>query len=304
MKNVLVLGKGYISSKIEKYWSLDENGYNLVRVARSEVDYLIDLDKLIYKYNPVVVVNCYGFTGKPNVDSCEEHAKECIKRNTYDTFNLLSKCEDFKIPFITISTGCVYNDETGRVFTEDDENNFGNTNPSSSVYSYSKSMFEQSFRILMDHYNRCNITDYSDRYLLRIRMPFDDEMDDKNYINKIIKYDKLLNYQNSITYIPDLVKFIEIIVQGGVESGIYNVVNENPITAERVLEIYKDVICIEKRVDRWYSTDDLLSMGLMKCRRSNCVLSTDKIKKYYPDLHTAEFAVRDALESWKYNEEK
>lgn len=301
MKNVLVLGKGYISSKIEKYWSLDEAGYNLVRVSRSECDYLVDLDKLIEKYKPVYVVNCYGFTGKPNVDSCEENKNECFQRNVKDANEILFNSVYGGSNFISISTGCVFNDESGRVFNEESEHNFGRLNPTSSRYSHCKSTFEFDFIKFNQYIKQLNLMKKPKMNLLRIRMPFDDEMDDKNYINKIIKYDKLVNYQNSITYVPDLVKFIEIIVQGGVESGIYNVVNENPITAERVLEIYKDVTGIEKKVDRWYSTDDLLSMGLIKCRRSNCVLSTDKIKKYYPELHTAEFAVRDALESWGYN---
>lgn len=291
MKNVLVLGKGYISSKIEKYWSL--RYYNLVRVARSEVDYLVKLDELIEKYKPVFVVNCYGFTGKPNVDSCENHEDECKQRNVIDTAKIMSECEKYNTPVITVSTGCVYNDEGGRVFTEEDQHNFGMYNQTASVYSKSKSAFEETFkRFLKQPY------DHGKMYLLRIRMPFDDKMDDKNYINKIIKYDKLVNYQNSVTHVRDLVKFIEIIITGDVESGIYNVVNKDPIKAEDVLEIYNQVTGIEKKVDRWYSTDDLLSIGLMKCRRSNCVLSTEKFEKYYPELPTSRMAVYDALENW------
>jgi dTDP-4-dehydrorhamnose reductase len=290
MKNVLVLGKGYISSKIEKYWSLKD--YNLVRVARSEVDYLVKLDELIEKYKPVFVVNCYGFTGKPNVDSCEDHKEECFQRNVTDTTKLYRECEKRGVNFITISTGCVHNDETGKVFTEKDIPNFGLRNPTSSTYSRTKGEFQSWFTMAS-----CDTFSMSP-YLLRIRMPFDDEFDDKNYINKIIKYDKLVNYQNSVTHVYDLVKFIEIIVQDRVPRGIYNVVNKDPIKAEDVLELYKQVTGIEKKVDRWYSTDDLLSMGLMKCRRSNCVLSTEKIEKYYPELPTSRMAIYDALENW------
>lgn len=292
MKNILILGKGYISSKIEAYWNLD--GYNLIFCSQKETKYLTHLDDLIREHNPVFVINCYGFTGKPNVDSCENHKEECHQRNVKDTYSIMRDCQDLGIDFITVSTGCVYNDENGRVFTEEDEHNFGYNNPTASVYSKSKSVFETAFRDFTKQSNSRN-------YLLRIRMPFDHVMDGKNYINKIIKYDKLVNYPNSITYVRDLVKFIEIIVDGDVESGVYNVVNKEAITSSEVIGLYNIFTGKHKKVDRWYSGDDLLSMGLMKCRRSNCVLSTEKVERYYPDLMKSREAVVDAITKWKDN---
>ena len=292
MKNILILGKGYIASKIEKNWSLNKD-YNLIFCSQEETKYLTQLDKLIQDHKPVFVINCYGFTGKPNVDSCENHKEECHQRNVKDAYNILSECIDWKTNFITISTGCVYNDENGRVFTEEDEHNFGYSNPTSSTYSKSKSWFEKDFvsRISEDDVESKN-------YLLRIRMPFDNVMDDKNYINKIIKYDKLINYPNSVTDVRSLVRFIEIIIGGDVEQGVFNVVNKNPITTEQVVDIYNEYcshLFPKKEVDRWYSTDDLLSEGLMKCRRSNCVLSTEKLEKYYPNLFTSEEAITSSI---------
>jgi len=297
MKNVLVLGKGYISGKIEKYWKLED--YNLVRVSRSEYDYVErdGFDELINKYNPEFVINTYGYTGKPNVDACQTQEDECRLRNVRHTAWIFFNCCRHGVHFVTVSTGCVYNDETGeRVFTEDDIPNFGSRNPTSSVYSKCKGEYQSHFYMTsMDSFTTMP-------YLLRIRMPFDACMeDDKNYINKIIKYDKLVNYKNSITYIPDLVHFIEKIVQGKVMRGIYNVVNKGGITAEEIIDLYNDMVGSQfdddrqKTIDKWYSTDDLLSEGLMKCRRSNCVLSTDKIEQYHPSLLTAKDAVWCAL---------
>ena len=288
MKNILVLGKGYISTKIEKYWTLKD--YRLVRVSRSEFDYtdIGVLTKLMNDNKPDFVINTYGFTGKPNVDSCQDMVDECLKVNVNKTTELLSRiCLHFRVKCINVTTGCVYNDDNGRVFTENDPHNFGINNPTASVYSKTKSLLEKMI-YQTDLYNNY-------LYMLCIRMPFDEVMDDKNYINKIIKYDKLINYPNSVTYVPDLVWFIQTIITEDVPSGIFNVVNKNPITADRVLDIYHNITGVNKVVDRWYSTDDLLSMGLMKCRRSNCVLSTEKIEKYYPRLLTSEEAVRDSI---------
>lgn len=293
--NILILGKGYISSKIQKYWNDDK--YNLIFCSQGEDLYLTHLDDLIIRYNPAFVVNCYGFTGKPNVDSCENHAEECYRRNINDTRHIMRTCQKLGVNFITVSTGCVYNDELGRVFTEDDPHNFGYTNPTASVYSKSKSWFEVDF---LDTLKKDDVKNKN--YLLRIRMPFDGDMDDKNYINKIIKYDKLVDYSNSITYIPSLVEFINIIIRGDVESGVYNVVNKGGIKASNVINIYNTVMGYTKVVNKWYTTDDLLSEGLMKCRRSNCVLSTSKLEKYYPDILTSNVAVELAINEYQNNE--
>jgi 3,5-epimerase/4-reductase len=288
MSNIIILGTGYISSKIRKYW--DNDDYNLIYCSQKEDKYLTHLDDLINEHKPVFVVNCYGFTGKPNVDSCENHVEECHQRNVKDTYNIMRTCQEMGVDFITVSTGCVYNDELGGVFSEDDPHNFGHTNPTASVYSKSKSWFEMDFRDTLIKDNPSNRN-----YLLRIRMPFDGVMDDKNYINKIIKYDKLVNYPNSVTYVPSLVDFIEIIIKGDVESGVYNVVNKGSVRALDVIRLYNKYSGSDKSIDKWYTTDDLMSEGLMKCRRSNCVLSTSKIEKYYPHLLSAEFAVEFAI---------
>lgn len=294
MKTILVLGKGYISSKIEKYWSLEKDEYRLIRVSRSEFDYIrqTEFGAMLrkYEYDIHFIVNTCGFTGNPNVDACELNEDECYKVNVDYNEIILQNCNYYGINMINVSTGCLYNDESGRVFAEDDLHNFGIKNPSASIYSKSKSKFEN----LYEYYSNYHILNINS-YLLRIRMPFDDEMDDKNYINKIIKYDKLINYPNSVTYIPDLVGFIETIITKSVPKGIYNVVNKNPITAEKVIAIWNEFEGNNKQIDRWYSVDDLLSLGLMKCRRSNCVLSTEKIEKYYPELQYSGTAVIKAI---------
>lgn len=291
-KNVLVLGDGYIASKIRKY---SIKSINYIYCNQKDHSYLDNLPALFDRYDPSFVVNCYGFTGKPNVDSCEDHALECYQRNVCDTFKIMMDCLYHNVNFVTISTGCLYNDESGRVFTEDDEHNFGEDNPTSSVYSSSKSKFEKLF---LEKYK-----EFDNAYLLRIRMPFDIGLDDKDYIKKLIKYDKLVNYPNSITSVKDLVYFLEQILVnkvynfGNIPSGIYNVVNGGAITTREILNIYNEKSYLKKKVDKWYTTDDLLSMGSMKCRRSNCVLSTDKISEYY-SIRTVKDAITDSIEQY------
>jgi dTDP-4-dehydrorhamnose reductase len=289
MVNIVVLGgSGYIASKIKKYWTNEE--FNLIYFSLKDVNYLdlYEFKKIIEESNAKYIINCYGYTGKPNVDSCEINKEDCHQRNVKDNLWIH---ENSPIPVITISSGCIYNDDSGRVkYTEDDPHNFGRNNPTASFYSKSKSLFEDEVK---KHTER--------DFILRIRMPFDGDLDDdKNYIGKILRYNKRVNYKNSLTHLEDLTKFIEIILTGSVPAGIYNVVNEGGISTYDILAI-KDNNTFDP-INNWYpfidesflSVDDMLSQGFMKCRRSNCVLSTDKIKKYY-NIPKAIDRVREVL---------
>lgn len=290
VKNIMVLGGGgYVASKIKKYWA--NKDFNLIYFSLKNVNYL-DLHTfrtIIEEANIKYIINCYGYTGKPNVDSCEVNQKECFDRNFKDNLWIH---ENSPVPVITISSGCIYNNDTEEdiKYTEEDKHNFGLSNPTSSFYSKTKSGFE------------INAKEYMNRdYILRIRMPFDDDLDDpKNYIGKILRYTKRVNYKNSLTHLEDLTKFIEIILTENVDTGIYNVVNEGPVTAYDILCINSFFQFDGNFADYTYppydflSNDDMLSQGLMKCRRSNCVLSTDKIKKYY-DIPKALDRVREVL---------
>lgn len=285
MKTIIVLGGGYVSSKIQKYWKLKT--YNLVIIRRKEIDYTIfnNIQKIIEQYNPEFIINCYGYTGVPNVDSCEieKNKIECVKRNVIDWIDINDTFLKSGIKVINISSGCIYNDESGtKVFKESDSPNFGIGNPNSSWYSFCKALFQHDFE---RHY-------INNHYLLRIRMPFDADINDsKNYIGKILNYDFLINYKNSITNLEDLTRFIEIIIENNIETGIYNVVNKNPITAKEILETINPDLLSDKL---FYTVDDLLEKNIIKCRRSNCILSTEKLEKYY-NIPTSEERILELI---------
>jgi dTDP-4-dehydrorhamnose reductase len=59
MKTVLILSKGYVSSKINEYWT--DNSVELVSVSRNEADYLNaqTFKSLVELYKPEYIVNCY-----------------------------------------------------------------------------------------------------------------------------------------------------------------------------------------------------------------------------------------------------
>ena len=57
------------------------------------------------------LINCAGFTGKPNVDACESAKYECLQGNAVLPGIIREVCEDLKIPWGHVSSGCVYSGE-------------------------------------------------------------------------------------------------------------------------------------------------------------------------------------------------
>ena len=71
----------------------------------SNVDHL---STLIREHKPSFLVNAAGFTGKPNVDACESAKYESLEGNAVLPGIIREVCEDLKIPWGHISSGCIY----------------------------------------------------------------------------------------------------------------------------------------------------------------------------------------------------
>ena len=71
MSNVLILGDGYVGQSLFKQVDKDKNNY-LIH-SRKTLDYSdqVVLSKFILNNDINYVVNCFGFTGRPNVDEGE-----------------------------------------------------------------------------------------------------------------------------------------------------------------------------------------------------------------------------------------
>lgn len=295
-KTILILGKGYISNKLNQHIPrIKENEYNIISVSKEEANYVNPtiLEDLIYTYNPVAIINTYGMTGRPNIDQCESSKDKCRKLNVEDTIAII---RNSLVPVINISSGCIY-DGYDKVYNENDFPNFGTTNPEASYYSKTKAEFDAIFQkeFETDHIN------------LRIRMPFDEDLEDsKNYLSKLLKYDKLLNYPNSVTYLKTLaeviVKFVDAIHKDFTDSprGTYNVVNTGGIDANKILHIFFKH-GIEKEIDRFYTVEELQKARFIKARRSNCVLSNERLVSVlnYRDILTGEEAIDEAIKIYK-----
>jgi dTDP-4-dehydrorhamnose reductase len=258
---LVVLGKGFIGSHL--YHFLNEKVIDVKAFNRKELDYsnFEDLQTYLIKNRPDFVINCCGYTGVPNVDACETNKDLCIELNLTIPFLLNKVCSDNCIKLIHVSSGCIYSGYE-KTYTEEDFPDFGLTNPNSSFYSKCKHIFEIGTKPYLNN-----------TAILRIRMPFTNKLEDKNYLYKLFKYNNLINYENSLSYVEDLNRFI-LFLCANFNGGVYNIVNSGGISASTVIEIFKK----NGSVNSNWNFVDMNSLNL-KASRSNCVLSNEKTLK-------------------------
>jgi dTDP-4-dehydrorhamnose reductase len=263
--NVLILGAGYVGTELYTHSAKEHVNYFLK--SRKDLDYANDatLYKFILNNGITHVINCAGFTGRPNVDEGEQKKKLCWELNVKLPLKISNVCKTSGIDYIHISSGCIYSGYE-KEFTETDEPNFGLFD-NSSYYSKTKHAFET-----LNEYG-CTI---------RVRMPFGNDLHERSYLTKILKYDNLVNYKNSKTYIPNLCNFIEYIVENNISTnsiGVINFVNPEAQNTEFATEIMK-AYGFENKNWKFVDIEDINIIA----PRSNCVLSIDKLRTMFPDF--------------------
>ena len=208
--------------------------------------------------NTKVVINAAGYTGSPNVDACEKYKQETIDGNVTFPLKLEDRCPS--TPIVHISSGCIYTGYTNGGWTEDHAPNFDFNN--GSFYSGSKALGQE---VLMPYMNKS--------YLLRIRMPFGDQHHPKNFLTKMVRYEKLINFENSLSYVNDVARVAVEFATRLPKPGIYNVCNPGSKTT-------KEIVAMMGLNKQWFTEEEFTAY--VTAPRSNCVLNTDKLDRVFP----------------------
>tara|TARA_R100000008_G_C3563773_1_gene157853 strand:+ start:367 stop:1239 length:873 start_codon:yes stop_codon:yes gene_type:complete len=264
-----------------------------LELSRKKHNYY-DLESLINfinKYPVEALINCAGYTGKPNVDACENNQNECYEANVELAKTIALACSLTDTKLLHISSGCIYTgDKDGEGFTEEDAPNFHHTSEiKGSYYSGTKTIAESIVK-----------NTWNNSYIARLRIPFDEIDSPRNYLTKLQKYTKLLNATNSISHRADFTKACIHLLKNKAEFGIYNITNTDPINTSQVADLLKEY----KFIDSYelVEEEDFYKKVDAKAPRSNCVLNNDKIINTGFNMRTSEEALVDSLENWKKSE--
>ncbi len=284
---VLLGGNGYVGTAFHQHLSRLELPH--VVVSRKTVDYanrdlLIDF---LRSQNPTFVINAAGFTGRPNVDACELQKADCLSGNAVLPGIIRDACEHLQLPWGHVSSGCIFTGTKpdGSGFTESDAPNFSFRQNNCSFYSGCKALGEE----VLDGAENC--------YVWRLRIPFNAYDSPRNYITKMMRYDRLLQAQNSLSHLGEFVEACVACRTQEVEYGVYNLTNPGSVTTSQVVKLITRHGLSDKRFS-FFETEEEFMQIAAKTPRSNCVLDSSKAVAAGLPMRPVEDALEMAMKNW------
>ncbi len=280
---ILVYGgkTGWFGQKIVKL--LQEQGHQAI-CGEARLENRESTIAEIERINPDFVINSAGITGRPNIDWCEDHRPETIRANIIGALNLADVTFLKGIHLTHIGTGCYYDyDEahpkySNKGFKEEDA-----PNHYTSFYCESKIYFEKL------------VMNYPHILHLRVRMPVTSDWHPRNFIVKIITYERVINEPNSLSILEDLLPIaLDMTLKG--KKGDYNFVNPGVMSHNEILELYKEIVDPNFT---WKNFTVAEQDKVLKAGRSNCELDVTKLLKEYPDIPHIRGSIIKALQTMK-----
>ncbi|KAM5355227.1 hypothetical protein ACJ41O_001873 [Fusarium nematophilum] len=268
-------GRGWIAGHLKRLLEEQNHDVQTTTIRMEDREAVI---KEIKRVRPTHVLNAARCTGRPNVDWCEDNREKTTRSNVIGTLNLTDCCFLAGIHCTVFATGCIYQYDKahpvgGPGFTEDDAPNFAG-----SFYSDTKGHVEP----IMKHYSNCLI--------LRLRMPVSDDLNPRNFVTKIIGYDRVVDIPNSNTLLHDLLP-AAILLAEHKATGVYNFTNPGAISHNEVLRLFKEIVRPSLTFKN-FTLDE--QARVIKAGRSNCELDStklvNKLAEYgyqVPEVHDA-----------------
>jgi dTDP-4-dehydrorhamnose reductase len=269
--NILTLGNGFIANHLPYSKILDRIEPNQYKIKR-----------MLNLYKPDVLINTIGFCGIKNIDDCEFQKEKTSITNTIIPTLLAIECEKLGIQFIQIGSGCIFFPEE-RSYNPHPWTEKSIPNPLS---YYSKSKYATDLAI----------QDLKTSLILRIRMPLSEKNNSRNLINKLIKYDKIIDIPNSVTFLKDFTKFVDFAANKNL-TGIYNVTNPGSLSAKDIMDEYRKY----KPKHRFSIISGEELDKLTSAKRSNCLLNTEKINIAGFEMQDAKQALVECMKNYCAN---
>jgi dTDP-4-dehydrorhamnose reductase len=311
---VLLGAKGYIGQAFAQ--ALSEREQVFIPLSRQQLDYTrYDLLlQLLRERKPAFLINAAGYSGKPNVDACEQARADTLAGNTLLPQTIAHACLVTNTPWGHVSSGCIFSgakvvaDRQTRVerdlsrpalkelaetnpdvlqgFTETDSPNFSFRDPPCSFYSGTKALAEEAIVGI----GRC--------YLWRLRIPFDEFDHPRNYLTKIQRYSKVYDNVNSISHRGDFVRACLDLWERRASFGIYNVTNPGFVTTRQVVHLIETILRPSRPFEFWKDDAEFYRLAA-KTPRANCILDVSKLLATGVSLRPVHDALQDSLQNWK-----
>jgi dTDP-4-dehydrorhamnose reductase len=291
---VLIFGSsGYIGTELKKQLAERDISYRTCKGGSGYPSmglYSYDtLERLIMSDRPDVLINCAAYVGVNSISDCELKKDITINANVILPQMMANICWKNDITFGHFSSGCVYNGHPEKGWKEYEKPNLSFVENNCSFYTGTKVLSEQVTNLPRK------------RYVWRIRLPFDENNEPRNYLSKLLKYDSLVNAQNSISHKKELVSSVISSLVQKVPYGIYHLTNPGTISAEEVINLMKKYHGNCPALNKNFN---YLTIGeydkIAKVPTSNNFLNTDKLRDVGINMRPVHQAVEETIKEWKW----
>lgn len=284
----LLGGSGYVGSAYQALLTRKQVPFRNLR--RAEFDYAdpARLTELLRREKPAFLINAAGYTGKPNVDACELAKAECLFGNAVLPGRIAEACTAAGVPWGHVSSGCIYSGARadGAGFREDDPPNFTFRSPPCSFYSGTKALGEEV------------LAGTPNLYLWRLRIPFNEVDNPRNYLTKLMRYDRLLDAANSISQLDEFVAATFACWEKRIPFGTYNVTNPGHVTTREVVDLIRRS-GVSTKAFSFFTDEAEFMRTAAKTPRSNCVMDSTKLTAAGITLTEVHEAIAQALRTWR-----
>jgi len=280
MRILLFGANGWIASHITPLFQ--SKGWNVIQ-TNVRADDTNEVRKLLESEKPDRVVSLIGRThgeGFNSIDYLEQPGKlrENVRDNLFAPLSLGMLCSERNIHFTYLGTGCIFSDDdpSMRMYSEKDDPNFFG-----SSYSTVKGFTDRLMKLLEG--NALNV---------RIRMPITGDLHPRNFITKIVGYEKICSIPNSMTVLPTLLPILVDMIEKA-KTGTVNLVNPGLISHNEVLEMYRDTVD-SKKTWKNFAIDE--QDQILQSKRSNNQLDTKYLQSMYPHVPPIHIAVQACMD--------
>lgn len=278
-------GKGWIGSQFAKLLRQHHQSYE---IPDFRMDDLEAVRTYLDEKKPERVISFIGRThggGYSTIDYLElgrPQLIENVRDNLFAPMGVAMLCKERGIHFTYLGTGCIFQyppEDMQFVLAED-------KTPSTGIDEEAvPNFFGSSYSIVKGFTDRLMHLLEGNALNLRIRMPITDDLTHpRNFIYKILNYQKICSIQNSMTVLPDILPIVyDMVVQA--KTGTYNMCNPGTISHNQILDLYKKYMNPEFTYQNFTKEEQL---EILKADRSNNFLDTAKLEQEYSILPIAD----------------
>jgi len=293
--------RGWIGCQVVELLSKDPS--NILCLPETRIDNVEEIKKDLDCFQPDRVISLTGRTHGPGygtIDYLEQKGKltENIRDNLYGPIVLATICRERNIHYTYLGTGCI--------FTYDEEHPM-DFEQMSIDQDRTKMLFDETALPNYFDSSYSAVKGFTDRLMhlyddsclnIRIRMPITSHDNPRNFISKIIRYQKVISIPNSMTVLDELLPAMLRLSQERV-TGTVNLCNPGVISHNEILDLYREYVD-PKFTYQNFSAEELLKVTA--CGRSNNALSTEKLEtlvsRYDLKVSPIKEAVVEALKCW------